>query len=60
VEEARQAARDYLVAEARWLEETARCLRAGARWTDRDERQLRERADHLADRRRAWKELLEE
>jgi membrane associated rhomboid family serine protease len=57
-EEARQAARDFVAAEAERYALTARCLREGKKWTHKDEKALGERAARVAHKRQAWQDLL--
>ncbi len=57
-EEGRQAALAYAAAQAERCERLARYLRAGAHKTYRDEKALKEQDERVAEKRKAWKELL--
>jgi membrane associated rhomboid family serine protease len=59
VEEARQAAREYVATSARLFELAERCLRAGEGWTPRDDEELQEQMRRWDERRRAWQQLVE-
>jgi membrane associated rhomboid family serine protease len=53
-EEARQAARDFVAAQAEVFDRSTRCLRDGGKWTPQDEEQV----ERVREKRRAWSELL--
>jgi membrane associated rhomboid family serine protease len=57
-EEARQAARDFVAAEAERYALIARCLREREKWMHKDEKALHEQAARVAQKRQAWRDLL--
>jgi membrane associated rhomboid family serine protease len=54
VEEARQAAQEYIAASARMFELAERCLRSGDAWTNKDEKELQEQTKQVEELRSVW------